>query len=81
MFGRRMKSERNPLPYRLDPFDPIDRHEMENSERQHVIPGGKTECGLIWARVFGISIPVGLRVGVSGGYRFGKPRKPRLRNK
>lgn len=77
IFGKRKRSGVLGRPHagpsfqgQLDPFDPIDRQELE-SERTRAMPGSSTGIAIKWIKLGRLKIPIGFRVGLSLGKRFG----------
>lgn len=84
-FGKRRKKSailgrphaEGAIPTTPDPFDQDRRNEQEQ-ERSHATPG---ESGLAirWWRIGPLKIPVGFRIGLSIGGRFGSETKEQKR--
>lgn len=85
IFGRRNKSgvlgrpHAGPsFPGQLDPMEPIDRQELE-SEKGRAMPGSSTGIAIKWFRIGPLRIPIGFRVGLTAGKRFGFQSRERKR--
>lgn len=61
-----------PAPVNLDPYaHPTDIQAELDGERRASNPGRSTGFSLRWVNLFGLRIPVGFRVGLSGGVAIG----------